>query len=115
MYAAMRNSYLKQACGFEFNVLTRVLLFLHAPKRIQHIIKKKHQCLGSLKEDLIMTEYEYLQTEAVNVQVSFNSTKWKVRQSQSLLYSENHTKLSIHQEKRFGIFRSQASVTYTYS
>lgn len=69
MCADMRNSY------FGFNVLTRVLPFLHASKRIHHIIEK-HQCLGSLKESLINT-YVRLQSEAVNVKAPLNSTKRK--------------------------------------
>jgi hypothetical protein len=34
----MRNSYLKEGCGFECNTLTRVLPFLQPPKKIHHII-----------------------------------------------------------------------------
>jgi hypothetical protein len=48
MCADMRNSYLKEDFGFDFNVLTQVMPYLDASKKIHHFITKKRQFLSSL-------------------------------------------------------------------
>jgi hypothetical protein len=75
MYADMRNSYLRDDCAFEFNILTGVLSFLDAYKRIHHIIKKATMLwLYEGRPYKYVPERAHLKSVLVNVAAPLSST-----------------------------------------